>query len=119
MEPMVAIHGQGGDEVLQTAVQYGIKNILVYGGPGTRHMKFQEYVTLRMRIESFGLKLGAIEGGFSPDLNYHDVIFGGPKQDELIEDLLIQVRDMGRAGIPIYGYNWMPNSWGKIGRAHV
>ena len=29
MEPMVAIHGQGGDEVLQTAVQYGIKNILV------------------------------------------------------------------------------------------
>ena len=85
----------------------------IYGGPGGRHMKYQEYVTLRMRIESFGLKLAVIEGGFSPDLDYHDVIFGGPKQDELIEDLLVQVRDMGRAGIPIYGYNWMPNSWGR------
>ena len=113
MEPMVSIHNPGGDEVLQTAVQYGIKNILVYGGPGSQHMKYQDYVTMRMRIESFGLHLAAVEGGFSPSLDYHDVIFGGPRQDELIEDLLIQVRDMGRAGIPIYGCNWMPNSWGR------
>ena len=113
MEPMVAIHNPGGDEVLQTAAQYGIKNILVYGGPGSQHMRYQDYVTMRMRIESFGLHLAVIEGGFSPSLDYHDVIFGGPRQDELIEDLLVQVRDMGRAGIPIYGYNWMPNSWGR------
>ena len=95
MEPMVALHGNPSDEVLQTAAQYGIQNILVYGGPGTRHMKYHEYVALRMKIESYGLKLAAIEGGFSPDIAYHDVIFGGPRQDELIEDLLDQVRDMG------------------------
>ena len=65
MEPMVAIFNPVGDEVLQTAVQYGIKNILVYGGPGTQHMSYQDYVTMRMRIESFGLKLAAIEGGFA------------------------------------------------------
>ena len=113
MEPMVALHGNPTDEVLQVAAQFGIQNILVYGGPGTAHMKYHEYVALRMKIESYGLKLAAIEGGFSPQLEYHDVIFGGPKQDELIDDLLVQVRDMGRAGIPIYGYNWMPNSWGR------
>ena len=43
-----------------------------------------------MRIESFGLKLVAIEGGFSPSRKFDDVIFGGPKQDELIEDLLAE-----------------------------
>jgi mannonate dehydratase len=76
-------------------------------------MTYQDYVAMRMKIESYDLKLAAIEGGFAPQLDYHDVMFGGPKQDELIEDLLNQVRDMGRAGIPIYGYNWMPNSWGR------
>ena len=113
MEPMVAIFWPAGEEVLQTAAQYGIKNVLVYGGPGSQHMTYQDYVAMRMKIESYDLKLAAIEGGFAPQLDYHDVMFGGPKQDELIEDLLTQVRDMGRAGIPINGYNWMPNSWGR------
>ena len=113
MQPMIALHGNPTDEVLQIVAQFGIPNVLVYGGPGSRHMKYHEYVALRMKIESYDLKLAAIEGGFSPDIAYHDVIFGGPRQDELIEDLLQQVRDMGNAGIPIYGYNWMPNSWGR------
>jgi len=113
MEPMVALRGTPTDEVLQVLAQFGVENILVYGGPGAAHTKYHEYVSLRMKIESFGMKLAAIEGGFSPQIEYHDVIFGGPKQDELIEDLLVQVRDMGNAGIPIYGYNWMPNSWGR------
>jgi mannonate dehydratase len=117
MEPAVAI-STPTDEVLQTAAQFGIKNIVVYSGPGTPgrnkpRQDFSDYVALRMKIETFGLNLVAIEGGFSPSRKYDDVIFGGPKQDELIEDLLAEVRDMGNAGIPIWGYNWMPNSWGR------
>lgn len=117
MEPAVAIR-EPNDEVLQTAAQFGIKNIVVYSGPGSPGVGKPrkdscDYVTLRMRLESFGLKLVAIEGGFSPHRKYDDVVFGGPKRDELIEELLAEVRDMARAGVPIWGYNWMPNSWGR------
>ena len=99
---------------MRTAKQYGIDDIVVYTGPGGgREPSYQDYVALRLRLESYGLRLAAIEGGFSPHLKYHDVVFGGPQRDELIESLIGQVRDMARAGVPIYGYNWMPNSWGR------
>jgi len=114
MEPAVAVGYAATEEALRTAAQFGINNIVVYSGPGSSPpLDYQAYVALRMRIESFGLKLVAIEGGFSPQRRFYDVIFGGPKQDELIEELLQGVRAMGRAGIPIWGYNWMPNSWGR------
>jgi mannonate dehydratase len=114
MEPAVAVGYATTDEALRTASQCGIKNVVVYSGPGSSPpLDYQAYVALRMRIESFGLKLVAIEGGFSPHRRYYDVIFGGPRRDELIDELLDGVRAMARAGIPIWGYNWMPNSWGR------
>ncbi|MFW6195636.1 MAG: mannonate dehydratase, partial [Chloroflexota bacterium] len=104
------------------SAQYGVKDLIVYTGPGTSTMpgtnaplnkarpEYEDYLALRRRVESYGLRIAAVEGGFSPHRKYHDVIFGGPRQDELIQELIDHIRDMARAGIPIYGYNWMPVS---------
>lgn len=119
------------DEVLKTSAQLGVKNIVFYGGqgsgllPGTDepHGKsrntYEDYAALRERIESFGLNLVACEGGFIADKKFHDIAFGGPKRDELIEELAAEITDMGRAGIPILGYHWMPASVWRSGNVRV
>ena len=120
MRPAVAVHANVTDEALQTAAQYGIEDIVVYYGPGGGGSPdFQDYVALRLLLERYGLRLPALEGGFSPSRKYHDVIFGGPKRDELIDHLLEQVRAMARAGVPIWGYNWMANSWGRAKPTYI
>ena len=114
LRPAIAYGANTTDEALRTASQYGIEDAVVYYGPGGGRLPdFQDYVALRLRFETYGLKIIAIEGGFSPSRQWHDVVFGGSRRDEMIEQLQDQVRFMARAGIPIYGYNWMPNSWGR------
>jgi mannonate dehydratase len=36
-------------------------------------------------------------------------MLNGPRRDEQIENMIFTVRNMARAGIPIFGYNWMPS----------
>ena len=110
------------DEVLELFAQLGVKNIVVYGGPGldaqigstnavdNYRNTFDDYVAIRKRMESYGLNLVACEGGFLANPKYHDLVFGGPNRDAIIDDLASEITDMGRAGIPIFGYHWMPAS---------
>ena len=110
------------DEVLELSAQLGVKNIVVYGGPGldvqigstnaldNHRNTFDDYVAIRKRMESYGLNLVACEGGFLANPKYHDLVFGGPNRDAIIDDLASEITDMGRAGIPIFGYHWMPAS---------
>lgn len=119
------------DEVLQTSAQLGVKNLVIGCGPGQKMLpgtdqphgkernEYEDYVALRERVESFGLKIAACEGGFVADPGYHDLVFGGPKRDELIEDLAAEITDMGRAGMPIFGYHWMPASVWRSGHAPI
>lgn len=121
MRPAVAITS-ATDEVLKFASQLGIRDIIVYGGPGSSHLPgsqeplskpragYNDYLALRKRIESYGLRLAAFEGGFVSLPKYRDVFFGGPKRDELVQELTAEIQDMGRAGIPIFGYHWMAAS---------
>lgn len=109
------------DEVLKLAVQLGVRDIVLYGGPGARNLpgtsqpltkpraEYEDYLAVRRRLESYGLRLAAVEGGFLHLAKYRDVAFGGPKRDELIGELIAEIRDMARAGVPIYGYHWMPS----------
>ena len=63
-----------------------------------------ELVTLRREVENAGLKLEAIEN-FDP-AHWHDVLLGGPKRDEHLENVKTIIRRMGEAGIPVMGYNF-------------
>lgn len=99
--------------------QLGVDDILLnlWGAPeagypnlplkGKKEWSFQNLVQLRNRIEDAGLRLNAIEN--FPYSFYDEVMLGGSNQEEQLEHLKNTVRNVGRAGIPYMGYNWMPS----------
>ena len=55
-------------------------------------------------VEAEGLKLEAIEN-FDP-AHWHDVLLDGPKRNQQLENVKTIIRNLGKAGIPIMGYNF-------------
>jgi len=55
-------------------------------------------------LRRHGLRIAALEN-FSPNF-WHDVLLDGPQKRPQIEGLKRLVRDAGRAGIPVIGYNF-------------
>ncbi len=69
-------------------------------------------------IESEGLKLEAIEN-LDPAY-WYDILLDGPKRDEQIAGIQEIIRRMGRAGIPILGYNFsIAGVWGHVVAKHA
>jgi len=67
---------------------------------------------LKKAINSEGLELEAIEN-FEP-AHWYDVLLDGPRKQEQIEHLKRIIRDMGKAGIPVMGYNFSyAGVWGR------
>ncbi|HEX4412577.1 MAG TPA: mannonate dehydratase [Lacipirellulaceae bacterium] len=64
----------------------------------------EELQSLRREINAAGLELEAIEN-FDP-AHWHDVLLGGPKKGQQLENLKTLIRRVGQAGIPIFGYNF-------------
>jgi mannonate dehydratase len=64
----------------------------------------EELLDLKKGINSAGLELEAIEN-FDP-ANWYDVLLDGPKKKEQIENLKTIIRNVGKAGIPVFGYNF-------------
>ncbi len=82
---------------------------------------FAELDALKTEAASHGLQIEAIEN-FDP-AHWHDVLLDGPKKAEQLENLKTIVRTVGRAGIPIIGYNFslagvagrIKGPWGRAG----
>jgi mannonate dehydratase len=108
--------------------QLGVDDVLLnlWGAPeagypnlpltGRTEWSFQNLVQLRNRIGDAGLRLNAIEN--VPYSFYDDVMLGGPRQEEQLEHLQNTVRNVGRAGIPYLGYNWMPSGVWRSSTTH-
>lgn len=98
------------EEYLLFAQQFGATDILfntpLIPGDGGK-WQLQDLVKLRLRVEQFGMKLTALEN--VPTSFYDHIMLNGPRRDEQIENMIFTVRNMARAGIPIFGYNWMPS----------
>ncbi|MCH7735352.1 MAG: mannonate dehydratase [Chloroflexi bacterium] len=100
-------------EYLEFAAQFGATDILLNtpdlpGGNG--RWELRDLVKLRLSIEQWGMKLSALEN--VPTSFYEDIMLGGPERDGQIENMIATIRNIARAGIPIFGYNWMPsNVW--------
>jgi mannonate dehydratase len=110
-----------GDDYLQFLQQYGVTDIV--GGFNSIHdfkskfppdvadqtgchWDYSELLQLRERVEAFGMRLASMENPH-PSWCFDHVMLGLPGRDQQLENLFTTIRNMGRAGIPYYGYNWM------------
>ena len=94
------------DEYLRFAAQFGATDVLLntplLPSAGGR-WELYDLVKLRVRVEQFGLKLTALEN--VPTAFYDHIMLNGPRRDEQIENMIYTVRNIARAGIPIFGKN--------------
>tara|TARA_B100001750_G_scaffold39259_1_gene28469 strand:+ start:123 stop:1091 length:969 start_codon:yes stop_codon:yes gene_type:complete len=98
------------DEYLRFCKEYGAEEILfntpnIPGIDGQWELK--DLVKLRLAVEHHGLKLAALEN--VPTHFYDHIMLNGPKKNIQIEKMIYTIRNIARAGIPIFGYNWMPS----------
>ena len=111
-EQMRIVLGQFQDpshEMLTFARQLGVSGVLLNTPniPGEQHWEYGTLLWLRQRCEHYGLRLEALEN--TPLHFYDKIMLGLPGRDEQIEQYQATIRNMGRAGIPVLGYHWMPN----------
>jgi mannonate dehydratase len=65
---------------------------------------YEELSALKKEIGEAGLTLEAIEN-FDP-AHWHDVLVDGPRKREQLENIKTILRNVGKAGIPVFGYNF-------------
>jgi mannonate dehydratase len=102
------------DQHLTWAAQIGVTDYVVlrYSTVDTAEKLAAEV----HRAASFGLKLSVIEA----DLPFVDIIHGGPNRDTQIANVQRFIREMGRQGIEVFCYNFMPETdWTRTSFAVV
>jgi len=82
-------------------------------GDPNKLWSYEELAALKAKINNHGLELHAIEN-LDP-AHWHDVLLDGPKKSQHLENVKTIIRNMGRAGIPVLGYNFsLPGVAGRI-----
>jgi mannonate dehydratase len=114
--PMRVAAGQFSDltaEIITFTRELGIQDVQLnmYGSapplPGKTRWEYMDLLMLRTHCENVGLRLNAIEN--VPPEFYDKAMLGLPGRDEQIENMQTTIRNIGRAGIPIFGYHFMPS----------
>lgn len=97
------------DEQLLFVKQCGCDDVLLNTPalPGEERWEYADLLAWRERAEQAGLRLIALEN--VPVRFYDQIMLGLPGRERQLENMQQTVRNMGRAGIPILGYHWMPN----------
>ena len=104
-------------EFLTFAQQVGAEGVLLNSAnlpsvDGTWALK--DLVKLRVDVEKYNLELFALEN--VPIAFYDQIIFGGSERDRQIENMIATITNIARAGIPKFGYHWMPS---HVWRTHM
>ncbi len=100
---------QYDDAMLAYVKQLGVGEVVIHTpkfATEGRH-EFMDLLRLRTRVEDAGLKIAAIEN--LPRSFYDKIVLGLPGRDEQIENYRTTVRNMGKAGIPVFGLNFHPS----------
>src|SRR5438309_2470298 len=105
------------DEQLAFAKQAGADDVLLNTPrlPGDERWEYENLLAWRRRAEEHGLRLITLEN--VPVTFYDRIMLGQDGRERQLENMIATVRNMGRAGIPILGYHWMPNSVWRTERA--
>lgn len=110
----LAIHGVRDitDEQAAFIAQLGITrvNLNQYWQtlPGDGVFAYDDLCRLRDRVNGYGFEIGALENipvGF-----YDKIMLGLPGREEQLDKVRETVRNIGRAGIPVFGFNFMPTA---------
>src|SRR3712207_3988348 len=104
------------DEKLIFAQQLGVPGVQMNTPrlPGEVRWEYEDLLHLRQKTEEYGLRFEAIEN--VPIHFYDKAMLGLPGRDEQIENYIYTLRNVARAGIPILGYHFMPNSVWRTSR---
>lgn len=74
------------------------------GGTPDEAWSVDSLKALKAELNEAGLEFEAIEN-FDP-AHWHDILLDGPKRAEQLEKLKQIIRNVGEAGIPVFGYNF-------------
>ncbi|RYE09617.1 MAG: hypothetical protein EOP22_08105 [Hyphomicrobiales bacterium] len=98
------------EERLRFAQQIGTTSLQMNNPklPGDARWEEADVRALVDKVEAYGLKFEAIEN--VPVHFYDKVMTGAAGRDEQIENYIATMRAVARAGIPVLGYHFMPNS---------
>jgi mannonate dehydratase len=116
MRVAVGQFSEAVEEVLVFACQIGAEGVVLNTPklPGERRWEYEDLQALKERCESYGLRLESLE---NVPLSFYDkAMLGLTGRDEQIENYQQTIRNMGRAGISILGYHWMPNGVWRTSR---
>lgn len=94
---------QGKDNPSDNQPTGGDKGWGIAGDPD-KLWSLDELLQIKKEINDAGLELEAIEN-FDP-AHWHDVLLDGPKKKEQLENVKTIIRTVGKAKIPIMGYNF-------------
>lgn len=97
------------DDMLTYVKQLGADDFLMNTPqlPGEHRWEYEDLKAMVDQSTARGLRLMALEN--VPVHYYEKAMLGLPGRDEQIEHMCATIRNMGKAGIPILGYHWMPN----------
>ena len=104
---------QINDHNLTFAKQLGVTHIIAWTPlpAGDGYWEFDALLRLRKQIESYGMEMAGIEN--LPREHYDKIRHGLPGRDEQIANVCTTIRNMGKAGIPILGYDFnVVRVWG-------
>jgi mannonate dehydratase len=98
------------DDLLLFARQLGLRGIQFNTPrlPGERRWEYEDLLALRERCEGYGLQVEAIEN--LPHAFYERCMLGLAGREQELEHVRATIRNMGRAGIRVLGFHFMPGS---------
>ena len=98
------------EERLRFAAQIGATGLQMNNPslPGDSRWEEADVRALVEKVEAAGLTFEAIEN--VPTHFYHKAMLGLDGRDEQIENYQATIRAVARAGVPVLGYHFMPNS---------
>jgi len=125
----MGLNSSANREALRFMAQLGIQDVVLNTPPvPIKNGKWElgDLVGLKSGVESWGLKLTAIENT-QIDMRHH-LISSGPRFDEQLENMIETIKAIGNAGIPMYTMSWrypryyrtghVDIGWGALGTAY-
>jgi mannonate dehydratase len=90
----------------------GVKNWGVSNNRG-KLWTYEELRGLKEAVNAKGLELAALEN-LDPS-HWYDILLDGPLKEQQLEDVKTIIRRMGKAGVPVLGYNFsLVGVWGHV-----